>query len=100
MHGGAGDQKKITMGGQAALMSAKEFAETAFGAVAVNGVTHRGSGGDHAGARADAERSGWVGEPPNCESAGVKATALSSDSSNFVLAAEVLLRAKTHGLRQ
>lgn len=98
--GGAGDQQKIALRGETVLMSAKKFAETAFGAIAMDGVADGGGGGDHAGAGSDDGDFRRAREPPDREGARVETTAFSPDSTNFVLAAEVLLRAKTHGPRR
>jgi hypothetical protein len=35
--------------------------------------------------------------PPNGEGAGIDTAAFGADSTNFILAAKVLLRTKTHG---
>lgn len=51
--GGAGDQEQVAITRQLVLMSAKEFAEAALGAIAVDGVANSGRGSDHAGARRD-----------------------------------------------
>ena len=81
-------------------MSAKEFAEAALGPVAVDGIADGGRGSDHAGAwccdscRRSNRRPGM---PPNGEGAGIDTAAFGADSTNFILAAKVLLRTKTHG---
>ncbi len=99
-NGGAGDQEQVAIARELVLMSAKEFSEAALGAIAVDGVADGGRGSDHAGAWC-CEGCGGIGRrpgpPPNGEGAGIDAAAFGADSTNFILAAKVLLRAKTHG---
>lgn len=101
-HGGAGNQEIVALCRQLFLVGAKQFSKPAFGAVAVDGIAHGGRGGDDAGTwqRARCERIGGRGSPPSSKGSGVKTTPLGPDNTNFVLAAEMLLRAKTHGPRR
>ena len=82
-------------------MVAKRFTEAAFGAVAADGVAHGG------GRRNDADagqvgcggeiRDGVAAFPPHGEGAAIDATTLFADDADIALAAQVLLRAETHG---
>jgi hypothetical protein len=101
IHGGPGDEQVIAAGGQKRLMPAEKFAEAAFGAVAQDGVADGGGRSDEARAR-EVNRNGsgggdGPGKPPDGESAGVVAAAFGTDGANVALAAEMLLRAETHG---
>ena len=44
----AGDEEQIVTGGDEGLVVAKDLAEAAFGAGALDGVADGGTGGDHA----------------------------------------------------
>jgi hypothetical protein len=99
-YGGSGNQEQVAIARELILMSAKEFAETALGAIAVNGVADSGGGSDHAGARRSyccSTISCRPGAPPDSEGTGIDTATFGADSTNFILAAKVLLRAKTHG---
>jgi len=77
-------------------MAAKDFTKAAFGAVALNGIA------DGFGRGNDAEASGFIGrvftkEPPESEKTTLDTAALFADFEKIALAANVLLRAKTHG---
>ncbi len=77
-------------------MAAKDFPKAAFGAVAVNSITDGFGRGD------DTEASGVIGrvfaeEPPKREKTALDSAALFADVAKIALAANVLLRAKTHG---
>jgi hypothetical protein len=98
--GGAGDQEQVTIARELVLMSAKEFAEAALGAITVDGVADSGRGGNYAGAWCSyscSRISRRPGPPPDGQGTGIDAAAFGADSTNFILAAKVLLRAKTHG---
>ena len=98
--GGAGNDREIAMGGEEGLMLAEKFAQAALGAVAQDRVADRRGGRDDANAgqwkRGSALGDG-AGSPPEGEGAGVETTALGAHDANVVLAAEMLLRAETHG---
>ena len=99
--GGAGDEHQVATGRHEVLVLAKGFAEAALGAVAAHSVADGGGGRDDANAR----RAGWDGEigggvaafPPDGEGAAIQAAAVFADDADVALAAQVLLRAETHG---
>ena len=99
--GGAGDEHQVATGGHEVLVLAKGFAEAALGAVAAYGVAHGRGGRDHA----DPGRAGWDHEvgggvaalPPDGEGAAIEAAAEFTNDADVALAAQVLLRAETHG---
>jgi len=99
-NGSSGDQEQVAIARELVLMSPKEFSQTALGAIAMNGVTDSGRRSDYAGAWGCDRYRGiglWPRPPPDREGTRINTVALGADSTNFILAAKVLLRAKTHG---
>ena len=98
--GGPGDEHQIAAGGHAQLVLAEDFAQTALGAIAADGVADGGGGGDHADARrvgGGARERGVAALPPQGEGATIHPASLFADDADVALAAHVLLRAETHG---
>ena len=95
VEGRAGVQDQIAAGGDKILVAAKELAQAALGAVALDGVADGGSRGDDAETR---RRGGWriAAEPGERECAAVEAAAVFADRAEIDLAAQMLLGAKTH----
>ena len=80
-------------------MAAKDFAEAALGAIATDGVSDGGRGGDECGAakvRGSLLVVGVAAETPEGESAAIVAATAFADRPEIALAADVLLRAKSH----
>jgi len=99
VHGGPGGDKQIDPRGKLLLVLAEHLAEAAFGPVAQNGP----SDGRRRGGRANAGfgRSCLrAPQAPNGEGAAVPAHALFADGADVALAAQVLLRAESHGRRR
>lgn len=97
---GAGDEHQVAAGGHALLVLAEDFAETALGAVATDGVADGGGRSDHADARCVGigDRQWDVAAlPPQGEGATIHPASLFADDADVALAAQVLLRAETHG---
>ena len=101
--GGAGDQHEIAAGRDELLLVAENFAEAAFRAIAEHGVAdgsgrgHDADAGNRPRGRGGGRGVGVATAPPHREGAAVDAAALFADGANIALAAQVLLRAETHG---
>ncbi len=95
--GGAGDEEQVAPGGHELLLGAEEFAEAAFGAIALHGGANGGGGGDDADAGIRWRRAGRAEFPPDGEGAAVDAAALLAHGADVALAAQVLLSAEAHG---
>lgn len=96
IHGTAGDEEQIPPSGHEILILPKNSAQAAFSAVALHGVADSGDRGDHA--HSPGEVSGvFAGKPPSGENPAVNPATLFANTAKIALAANVLLRAKTHG---
>lgn len=80
-------------------MTPKDFAKAALGAITADGVSDGGRGSDERGAtnvRGSLLVVGVAAETPEGESAAVVAATAFADRPKIALAADVLLRAKSH----
>lgn len=87
-----GDEKQISARRHQLLMAAKEFAEPAFGAVALHGPADCGDRGDDADAT-QLRRIIAPGPPPKRKKATMDTVAVLPHLAEITLAAQVLLRA-------
>ena len=94
--GGAGGQHKVEAGGYESLVMAVDFTEAAFGPVAMNGVTHGSTGGDHPYARRSGGRCGGAHPPSQEKGPAVDATALLTNGAEIAVAPEPLHGAQVH----
>jgi hypothetical protein len=93
--GGAGGEHEIAVGRHEMLVAAVEIAETALGAVAVDGVADRGSGGDHADARSGGRLGGAL-PPSKQKGPAINAAALFPHGAKVVIAPQALPGAQEH----
>jgi hypothetical protein len=95
---GARDEDQVGAGRNETLVRAKHGAEAALGAVALDGGTDLGDGGDDADARqSGGSGRGFAPEKPNGKGTAVDATALFARGAKITRAPQMLLRAETHG---
>jgi hypothetical protein len=93
------DKEKIMAGGHKFLMVAKNFAQAAFGAGALDGVAHGYPGGDYA--QAGGRGGDGVGQiglagVPKHKGAAIMASPVGPDVLEIQLAPQTLLGAETH----
>jgi len=95
-HGGASGQHEIEAGRHKRLVATIDFAETALGPVAMNGIAHRGSGGDHTGSRRTGRGIRRTSPPCHEEGAAIHAASLLTYGAEIVIAPQTLPGAKSH----
>lgn len=95
-HAVAGDEQQIGARWHEFLMSAENLAQATLGSIAQDRIADSGDGRD------DSDSTKTVGgsptrEPPKREKTAVNPAALFANQTKIALAANMLLRAKTHG---
>jgi hypothetical protein len=109
VHGfAAGTEQDVATGGNAFLMTAKNFPQPAFGAIAQDGVADGDGGGDDAQSLYVSLGANRIGqnlgrrralETPESKGAAIHAASFLSNSTEIALAPQMLLGAKAHGSR-
>ncbi len=94
-----GGEHEIDAGGHERLVSAIDFTETAFGTIALNGISHGDTGGHDAHPRSDTGRLDGTSPPSQEKSPAIDAAALLAHGTKIVIAPQTLPGAKIH-LRQ
>ena len=94
--GGAGREHEVESGRHEGLVFAVDFAETALGAVAVDGIADGGPGGDHAHAGGGGGGLGGTPPPGQEEGAAIEAAALLANGAEIVVAPQALPGAQVH----
>ena len=94
--GAAGGEHKVEAGRHEGLVAAVDFTEAALGAVAVDGIADRGTGGDHAHAGRGGRQPGGTHPPSQEEGPAIDAAALLTNGAEVVVAPQVLPGAETH----
>src|SRR6188768_830185 len=94
--GGAGCEHQVEAGGHEMLIATVEFAQAAFGAVALDGIADGSAGSNDAHASRTGGRTRWRGPPNKLKGAAVHAAALFADSAKINRALQALAGAQTH----
>jgi hypothetical protein len=94
--GAAGGEHKVKAGGHKGLVAAIDFTEAALGAVAVDGITDRGAGGDHADAGRSGRRFDGTDPPSQEKGAAVYTATLLTNGAEVIVAPQALTGAETH----
>ena len=94
--GGAGGEHEVEAGGHEGLVFAVDFAEAALGAVAVDGITDGGPGGDHADTGGGGGGFGGAQPPGQEEGPAIEAAALLANGAEVVVAPQALPDAQVH----